>query len=77
MHIVGDKAFRGYEKIWVPGVTTNIETNDFDDQLARQRLIVKNTFPLFQGKFKRFYPKQVNGHSPKALKNIGGSNSNP
>ena len=44
MHIVGDTAFRGYEKIWVPGVTTNNETNDVDNQLARQRLIVENTF---------------------------------
>ena len=68
MHIIGDKAFRGHEKIWVPGVTTNIESNDFDNQLAKQRLIVENTFPLFQGKLKRFYHKQVNGHSPKTLK---------
>ena len=73
MHIVGDKAFRGYEKIWVPGVPTNIETNDFDNELARQRLVVKNTFALFQGKFKRSYHKQVNGHSPKALKILVGA----
>ena len=54
MHIEGDKAFRGYEKIWVPGVTTNNETNDFDNQLTRQRPIVEKTFSFFQRKFKDF-----------------------
>ena len=73
MHIVGDKAFRGYEKIWVPEVTTNNETNYFDNQLKRQGLIVENTFAPFQGKFKRFYHKKVNGHSPKALKILVGA----
>ena len=73
MHIVGDKTFRGHEKIWAPGVTTNIETHYFDNQLARQTLIVENTFALFQGKFKKFYHKQVNGHSLKALKILVGA----
>ena len=66
--IVGDQAYRGYEHIVIPGITRNSEIPNYTEELAKQRLIVENTFGLFKGKFKRFYYKSFNGESENFVK---------
>ena len=67
-HIVADKAYRGYSNILIPGVSNDIGINIYTENLARQRLVVENRFGLFKGKFRRFYYKQFNGNTEKAMK---------
>ena len=43
-HIVGHKAFRGFDNIRFVGVTRNEETIHFDDKLAKQRLLLRIHF---------------------------------
>ena len=52
--IVGDQVYRGYEHIVIPGVTRNGEIPNSIKELAKQRLILGNTFSIFKGNFKIF-----------------------
>ena len=62
-NIVGDQAYRGYEKIVIPGISENTNIRNYSTEPGKQRIIVENAFGLFKGKFKRFYFKSYNGSS--------------
>ena len=67
-NIVGDQAYRGYEKIVIPGLSENVNIRNYSTELGKQRIIVENAFGLFKGKFKGFYFKSYNGSSEKFSK---------
>ena len=53
-HLIGDKAYRGYSNILIPGVTENATIENYTENLTNQIIRVENAFRLFKRKFKRF-----------------------
>ena len=66
--IVGDPAFRGFERIRTAISTNNEPLTPFlESSLSKQRIKVENAFGLFKGKFKRFNGRVLKGGEEKNI----------
>ena len=71
-HLTGDKAYRGFANIWIPGVTSDINQENIDDSLDKQRIRIENCFGLLKGKFRKLDSAQKNGEKTSYHKIIVG-----
>ena len=70
-HIVGDKSYRSFDNILIPGLSENNEIVNFTYELGCQIIRIQNCFGLFKNKFKTFFfYVQYNGESEKFNKII-------